>query len=247
MRSGVGSGQVSVEETSDGTTATRTLFFAAGSDPVRAHGLNRLGWIRELVGEAKSLPVDVQYFGVLTASPEESLEHARKSIDGPTATHSSFSAVSGHNTPGRSRSAITHFDLANGAQWSDKRLIDAAQSTFQEKVEWRETAWPNSSKEAPSSFLLELARLLAQRTPHASGRYVYNEQEYLLDLDSPQLGKPGKPDRVLAVHGKIRNLRTNGQTTFSVWRDAASGSIVPTRIEYQPRSFLRLVFEAVEA
>lgn len=243
-RSGVGGGEASVEETSDGTSTTRTLFFAAGSDPARAHGLNRLGWIREVVREANSIPIEAQYFGVLTASPEESLEHARKSIATPASSRSIYSAVSGRNTPGDSRSAITHFELAAGAQWSDRRLIDAAQSTFQDKVEWRETSWPGG-KQIPPTFLFALATLLSQRAQHAAGRYVYNEQEYLLELDAPQFGNPaGKADRLLPVHGKIRNQRTGGQTTFSVWMEDSPGSIVPQRIEYQPRSFLRLVFEA---
>lgn len=243
-RSGVGGGEASATETSDGRSTTRTLFFAAGSDPARAHGLNRVGWIREVVRESNSIPIEAQYFGVLTASPEESLEHARKSIATPAASRSIYSAVSGRNTPGDSRSAITHFDLPAGAQWSDRRLIDAAQSTFQDKVEWRETSWP-ADNQIPPTFLFELVRLLSQRLPHAAGRYVYNEQEYLLELDAPQLGKPGaKADRLFPVHGKIRNKRTGGLTTFSVWMEDAPGSIVPRRIEYQPRSFLRLVFEA---
>ncbi|HEV3197507.1 MAG TPA: hypothetical protein VGZ73_06355 [Bryobacteraceae bacterium] len=245
-RSGVGGGEASVQETLDGTSTTRTLFFAAGSDPARAHGLNRVGWIREVVRESNSTPTELQYFGVMTASPEESLEHARKSIATPAASRSMYSAVSGRNTPGDSRSAITHFELAAGAQWSDRRLIEAAQSTFQDKVEWRKTSWPSAPDQIPPTFLFELARLLRQRIPHAAGRYVYNEQEYLLELDRPQPGKAaGKADRLVPVHGKIRNRRTGGLTTFSVWMEDSPGSIVPRRIEYQPRSFLRLVFEAV--
>jgi len=221
-RSGVGGGQVSVEETSDGTSTTRTLFFAAGSDPARAHGLNRVGWIREVIRESNSIPTEAQYFGVMTASPEESLEHARKSISTPAASRSMYSAVSGRNTPGDSRSAITHFELAAGALWSDRRLIEAAQSTFQDKVEWRETSWPDTKNQIPPTFLFELARLLGQRAQHAAGRYVYNEQEYLLELDAP--GKPGsKADRLLPVHGKIRNQRTGGLTTFSVWMADSPG------------------------
>jgi hypothetical protein len=245
---GVGGGQASAEETSDGDTTTRTLFFAAGSDPVRAHGLNRLGWIREVVRESNSIPTELQYFGVLTSSPEESLEHARRSISTPAASRSLYSAVNGRHTPGGSRSAITHFELPTGAPWSDKRLIDAAQSTFQDKVAWRETSWPDAGNQAPPTFLFELATLLSQRARHRAGRYVYNEQEYLLELDAPQLGKPGgKEDRLLPVHGKIRNRRTGGQTIFTVWMEDSPGSMVPMRIDYQPRSFLRLVFENVPA
>ena len=176
--------------------------------------MNRVGWIREVIRESNSIPIEAQYFGVLTASPEESLEHAKRSIATPAASHNTYSAVSGRNTPGDSRSAITHFELAAGAQWSDKRLIDTAQSTFQDKVEWRETSWP-ANNQIPSTFLFELARLLSQRAAHASGRYVYNEQEYLMELDAPQLGKPGgKADRLLPVHGKIRNQRTRRDQRF---------------------------------
>ena len=243
---GVGGGQASVEESIDGTSATKTLFFAAGSDPARAHGFDRLGWIREVVLESNSVPIEVQYFGVLTSSPEETLEHARKSIAAPASGHSTYSAVSGRHTAGESRSAITHFELAAGAQWSDKRLIDAAQATFQDKVAWRKTSWPEGGKLTPPTFLSELAKLLGYRAKQAVGTYVYNEQEYMLELTSPQAGKPrNATDRLVAVHGRIRNKRTNGRTTFTVWMDDTAGSIVPVRIEYQPRSFLRLVFEAV--
>lgn len=240
-RSGVGGGQVSVEETTNGASTTRTLFFAAGSDPARAHGLNRLGWIREVVREANSIPLDIRYFGVLTASPEESLEHARKSISTPASSRSTYSAVSGHNTPGDSRSAIAHFEMAADTQWSDRRLIDVAQASFREKVEWRETSWPHAVNQTPPTFLFELATLLGQRTRHAAGRYVYNEQEYLLELDTPEPGKP--EDRLLPVHGKISNRRTGGQTIFTIWMEHSSGSTIPMRIEYQPRAFLRLIFE----
>lgn len=243
---GVGGGQASSEESIDGTSSTKTLFFAAGSDPTRAHGFDRLGWIREVILESNSVPIEVQYFGVLTSSPEESLEHARKTIAAPASAHTTYSAVSGRHTPDGSRSAITHFELAAGAQWSDKRLIDAAQATFQDKVAWRKTSWPDGGKLTPPTFLSELARLLGYRAQQAVGRYVYNEQEYLLELTSPQAGKPrAAADRLLAVHGKIRNKRTNGRTTFTVWMDDTPGSIVPVRIEYQPRAFLRLVFEAI--
>jgi hypothetical protein len=49
------------------------------------------------------------------------------------------------------------------------------------------------------------------------------------------------------VRGTIRNLRTGHETLFRVWLDGASNSVVPVRIEFQPRSFLRLTFEAVAA
>ena len=222
----------------------RALFFAGGSDPKRAHGLKRLGWIREVVLGSGFTPTEADYFGVLSSSPEESLEHARKSIATPQSGRSLYSAVNGRHTAGLSRSAVTHFEFASDANWSDHGLIDAAQSTFRANVEWRETSWPSSSNHAPPTFLFQLATLLEQRARHAVGRYVYNEQEYLLELEASQQG--GK-DGLVVVRGGIRNQRTRYQTAFRLWIEESSDSIVPVRIEFQPRSFLRLTFEALPA
>jgi len=150
--------------------------------------------------------------------------------------------VNGRNTAGHSRSAITHFDFPSEARWSDQRLIDEAQSRFRAGVNWRETSWPDSNS-APPTFLFELARLLQQRARHAVGRYIYNEQEYSLELEAAQAG--GGTARLAPVHGKIRNLQSGRQTPFQLWMEEAPGSVVPVRIDFQPRSFLRLTFEAV--
>jgi hypothetical protein len=242
-RAAVGGGRASFEETGEGASLRRTLFFAGGSDPKQAHGLRRLGWIQEVVLGPASTPSEATYFGVLTSSPEESLEHARKSVAAPPSGLSVFSAVSGRNTAGHSRSAVTHFDYADSAIWSDRGLIEHAQSTFDAKVEWRETSWPNSPNQAPPTFLFQLATLLKQRARHAEGRYVYNEQEYRLELEAPQTGH--ERDRLLPVRGITHNLRTGHEVPFRLWLENTADSIVPVRIEFQPRSFLRLTFEAL--
>ena len=242
-RAGVGGGQASLEETGEGAALRRTLFFAAGSDPKRAHGLNRLGWMREVVLGAESNPSEATYFGVLSSSPEESLDHARKSVDAQPAGRGIFAAANGRHTAGRSRSAVAHFEYGAGALWSDRGLIEQAQSAFQAGVNWRETSWPNSPSQTPSTFLLQLATQLKQRSRRSVGRYVYNEQEYQLELIAPQTGS--NRERLLPVRGKIRNLRTGYETLFRLWLEEASDSIVPVRFEVQPRSFLRLTFESV--
>jgi hypothetical protein len=240
-RAGVGGGRASLEETGEGPSLRRTLFFAGGSDPKQAHGVRRLGWIQEVLLGPVSTPSEASYFGVLTSSPEESLDHARKSVATPSSGLSLFSAVNGCNTPGHSRSAVTHFEFADSALWSDRGLIEHAQSTFGPKVDWRETSWPAAPAQTPPTFLSQLEALLNQRSRRAQGRYVYNEQEYLLSLDT----QPAR-DHQVQVHGVIRNLRTSFETPFRLWLDN-SGSIVPVRIEFQPRSFLRLTFESIPA
>jgi len=242
-RAGVGSGRASLGETGEGASLRRALFFAGGSDPKRAHGLSRIGWMQEVVIGPASAPSEAAYFGVLTSSPEESLEHARKAVDVPPSGQSVFSAVSGRNSAGHSRSAVTHFDFAASALWSDRGLIDRAHATFDANADWRETSWADSLSQAPPTFLCQLETLMKQRIHRAAGRFVYSEQEYLLELEAQPSSR--ETDRLLPVRGAIHNLGTGRVVPFRMWLDDATDSIVPVRIEFQPRSFLRLTFEAV--
>jgi hypothetical protein len=242
-RSAVGDGEAAVEEVGEGANLRRTLFFAAGSDPKRAHGVSRLGWIRENVWGPEAAPSQIGYSGVLSTSPEETLERARQSLVAPNSDRQMFAAVMGRNSAGHSRSAIAHFEYDAGAVWSDRALINQAHSLFNGNVNWRETSWPNLPTQAPPTFLYQLVTLLRKHTQFATGRYVYSEQEYLLTLERRQ--PTGDRERLVTVHGKIRNLRTGRQTSFRLWLENDS-SIVPVRFEFQPRSFLRLTFEAVK-
>jgi|SRR5579871_4317324 len=242
-RSAVGDGEASVEDSGEGQSLRRTLFFAAGSDPKRARGLSRLGWMRETVWGPGAAPARISYSGVLSSSPEESLEHARQSVTAPSSGRVTFGAVMGNNSAGQSRSATAHFEFDASAVWSNRALIHQAQSLFDGNVNWRETSWPDSPKEVPPTFLFQLVALLNKRTRTATGRYVYSEQEYLLMLERRQ--PSGDGERLVTVRGKIRNLRTGRETSFRLWLEDDS-SIVPVRFEFQPRSFLRLTFEAAK-
>jgi hypothetical protein len=165
-------------------------------------------------------------------------------VAAPPAGSGLFAAVNGRHVPGRSRSALAHFEFSSGVQWSDRGLIEKAQSVFAGAAVWRETSWPNAPDQPPPTFLSQLERLLKQRAKCA-GKYVYNEQEYLLELGEPQ--REGPQDRLTAIKGTIRNQRTGNRTAFRVWLENSPDSVVPVRIEFQPRSFLRLTFEALPA
>jgi hypothetical protein len=245
-RAGVGGGQASVEETDEGSSTRKTLFFAAGSDPKTARGLSRLGWIREVVLAEGSNPREITYFGVLTASSEDTLARARKSVASPAPGRNLYNAVDGRNSEGQSRSAVAHFEFASDAKWYDERLISAAQSSFGTAAEWRTTSWP-AAYGVPPTFLYELTRLFRQRVQHATGRYVYNEQEHRVELEMGPPITEGRAERLLPIRGKTRNVRTGRQTAFRLWLEDKPDSVLPLRIEFQPRSFLRLTFEAVGA
>jgi hypothetical protein len=161
--------------------------------------------MREVGHAPLSAPAETEYFGVLTSSPEESLDSARKSVDAPPKGLGLFAAVSGRHTRGRSRSALAHFEFPSEAPWSDPGLIEKAESVFGAASVWRETSWPKSADQPPPTFLFQLERQLKQKTK-SSGMYVYNEQEYLLELGTRQQGSP--PDRLLAISAPGIGLRS---------------------------------------
>jgi hypothetical protein len=95
-RDAVGAGSVIWREFDAG--ATRLLEFNGFSSPERAAGLNRLGFIRELRRTGHS--DDCIYFGLMTASPEESSETARKALHS-TAKEQAYTAIEGRIGAGR--------------------------------------------------------------------------------------------------------------------------------------------------
>jgi len=235
-RAAVADSEASMDESGEGLNHSRTLFFAAASDPKRARGVSRLGSMRETVRGPEAAPSQIGYSCVLSSSPEESLDHAGQSVAAPNSARNTFGAVMGTNRAGSSRSATAQFEFDGSAVRSDRALIHQAHSLFDGNVNWRETSWPDLPNRTPPTFLLQLVTLLNKRTRIATGRYVYNEQEYLLTLERPQPGR--SRERLVAVRGKIRYLRAGRETSFRLWLEDDS-SIVLVRFEFQP-----LVFEA---
>ena len=106
-REGVGGGSVLWREF-EAANATRLLEFSGFSLPARAAGLNRLGLIREMTHTSGNQVSESIYFGVMTASPEESAEEARKALH-TSAKEQDYTAIEGRITAGKTETAIAHF------------------------------------------------------------------------------------------------------------------------------------------
>jgi len=98
-RAAVGDGEASMDESGEGASLHRTLFFAAGSDPNRARGVSRLGWMRETVVGPEAAPSQIGYSGVFSSSPEENLDDARQSVAAPNPGRNTFGAVMASTEP----------------------------------------------------------------------------------------------------------------------------------------------------
>ena len=248
-REGVGGGSVLWRENEAGS-ATRLLEFNGFSTPARAAGLNRLGFIREMARIPGSESPECDYFGLMTASPEESAEEARRSLDSG-AREQVYTAIEGRIAPGETETAIAHFTAPAALSGENREeLVERARRALASVAEVR-TAGP--AIETGHSFLQELAGLL-MRPDGNEGRFIYSGRPYRLHLIRSVDGKAtayfrdrrliARPVEVVRVAGRLRREAGGKETEFRLWIPSGAERPLPLRIEYQAKSYLRLVFEA---
>ena len=248
-REDVGGGSVLWREYEAGGAA-RLLEFNGFSTPARAAGLNRLGFIREMARISGSEMPECSYFGLITASPEESAEEARKSLHSG-AREQVYTAIEARLAPGETETAIAHFTAPaalSGANRED--LVERARRALAAVAEVRTTG---SASETGHSFLQELAALV-MRPDAKEGRYIYAGRPYRLHLTRSVDGKAtayfrerrliAKPAEVVRFDGRVRREAGGKETEFRLWIPSQAERPLPLRIEYQAKSYLRLVFEA---
>jgi hypothetical protein len=232
----------------------RFLEFTGFSMPERAAGLNRMGFIRELSRFADSSgegAAESIYFGLMTSSPEESAEEARRAL----VTHTSevaYSAIEGRIAGDEVETAGAHFMAP--ARWSVENrgeLVDRARGALAAASKAAAEAGSHGIGSPP--FLQSLA--VVMRDPRLEEtRYTYNSRLYHMWVSraaDPKVtayfrghGLIGGNHDVIRVAGKIRREAGGKETNFRLWFEPGTEMPIPLRIEYQAKSYLRLVFEA---
>lgn len=250
-RSGVGGGSVVWREWRESAGLIRLLEFAGYSNPERAAGLNRLGFIRETSSGEPNAIREASYFGVMTASPEESAEEARQALHS-NATEAAYTAIHGRIAGGQVETATAHF--MGPARLSPERrneLLARAEQALATAIKKPPEFRANGAIPAP--FLHALADAL--RTPgQGQTRYVYNGRLYRLWVRHAadphaaayfqQRGIIRAGAGVVRVAGKVRREAGGKETEFRLWIEEGAAQPVPLRIDFQPKAYLRLVFEA---
>lgn len=249
-RSGVGGGSVTWREWPEASGLRRLLEFTGYSSPERAGGLNRLGFIREKSNEGSAIR-EADYFGVMTASAEESAEEARKALHS-TATEATYTAIEGRIAGGQVETASAHF-------MGPARLAPDRRSELFARAEQVLSAAPKKPPEfrasgpIPAPFLHALADAL--RTPgREQSQYVYSGRLYRLwvrhsaDAHATDYFREKSlihsGARVARVSGKVRREAGGKETEFRLWVEEGAAQPIPLRIDFQPKSYLRLIFEA---
>jgi|SRR5579871_1372362 len=252
-RAGVGSGSASLTEAVRADERFYSLRFSGASKPERAAGLDRMGMIREVALERSSILHEAAYFGVLTSSPDETLEEGRRSLRAANQWNE-YTAIDGQSLGHTTRSAVTHFRLPVLAR-ANQHIVAEARANFQtSRPPWRENTWVRArAGQATPTFLYTLMRAVRSPERVTDDWYVYSERSYRLRLEKypdraqgqrfADLGLVSRPDQVIEVRGRTREERTGRLTTFRLWMEGGRERALPLRIEFQPRAYLRLSFE----
>ncbi len=190
------------------------------------------------------------YFGLMTASPEESAAEARKALHQGSADLL-FTTIEGRVAPGDVETTTAHFKAPATMSAHYDELVGMARQALSSAPASPPEFDPRVS--SGRTFLQAIAGLLREpardHTP-----YVYNGRLYRLWLRQSadpkatayfrQKGLLAPDASALRAEGKLRREAGGKETNFQVWVAESSARPLPLRIEYQAKSYLRLMFEA---
>jgi hypothetical protein len=248
-KSGVGTGYTVIEEASAGTGRTVAVQFGAGSYPESARGLNRLGFIQEVVVEEKEAAIDCAYLAFMTTSQEKNLDQAKQALVSSGATVA-YSAAQGFGQGGKFASRVDRIQFPARYTWRD---IPELIGTAREEMAGGELREVNAEGVRLSTFLYAVRRALQDSRPRSATQIFFNSKRFELQTWKEKDASAGAhfAAKKLAAAGSVIRLnalltehRSGEKTPFRLWYEEGSEKFPPLKFDYQARSFLRLSFEA---
>lgn len=252
-RNGVGDGAAIWRESlADDGAVVRLLEFTGRSAPEHAAGLNRFGFIQELSRSIGGGCSESIYFGLMTSSPEENAAEARKALHS-NSKEIPFSAIEARIVERCVETAAAHFLAPARTSAADRGvLIASARQALSGAPKKKDDLRP--IEPMPLPFLHTLADLLS-RPDSSQAEYVYNGRLYSLRVErsgDPKAATVFREQRLIAAAANVTRVsgalwRQNGgkPIEFRLWIEEGSARPLPLRIEYQPKPYLRLTFEAL--
>jgi hypothetical protein len=253
-RSGVGFGFAGADEHTRGARQQLSLRFLSGSTPERAHGLNRFGFIQENVEQRNRMMVAADYFGLMTASAEESFNDAKAALNATNSPQVPFVAARAAINQQKTIYSVRHLLLPSSYRGSNAdQLLEQVQAEFAaprlgqaEKSETHEGA-------APGTFLNSLRQAILSAGATYENRIVFNGKTFQFYASKRPDAKTGgelhrvglttSPDAIMRLSGVLRNEKTNEVSGFRLWFEQGSANFLPLRFEFRPKPYLRLVFD----
>jgi hypothetical protein len=247
---GVGTGYTVIEEVAAGTNRTVALQFGAGSYPESARGLNRLGFVQEVIVERQDAAVDCAYLAFMTTSQEKNLDQAKQAL-ASAGSNVAYSAAQGVGHGGKYASRVDRLEFPARYTWRDiPELIGKAR----EEMAGAGSELQEVSAEGAriSTFLYAVRRALQDPGPHAVNQIFFNSKRFELrswkERDDAAgayfTAKKIASGAVIRLNAMLTEHRTGEKTPFRLWYEKGAEKLPPLKFEYQARSFLRLSFEA---
>jgi len=234
-RQNVGTAFVLLHESGEADRRTLRLHFAGGSNPERAHGVVYAGSTEECVVERCSAPQEATYFGFITAPEDEAQPIRRAAFERKNSC--SFVAVEGQHESGCAHRKRVCIALPTQA-WRDMPdLIEQIRSRFAANtVTYPDLYYPG----VPATFLYSTLAAIRSGQSRSSWTYIHNGHSFRLDCE-----KARETSGNTRLTGHIYDQVSKRASTFRLWLEADSD--LPTRIEFQPRSYLRITLEREES
>jgi len=249
-RKGVGSACAAIRETIAGDRRLVALRFAGGSNSQRTRGLKYDGSIEEAVFENASIIRQAAYFGFLTSSRNESYDQARERIFAQQKPAESFVAAEGLHLAGCARFERSLISLPDESSRESSDLNRDIRARFCNAAHTAaEIRTPAPG--AAATFLYSVLEAMRSGSAKSSLDYVHNAKSYRLEWERARESRRGAAsaanrqtalaDPATRFSGRIHDLSTRQISNFHLWLDDESG--LPHRIEFQPRSYLRITLE----
>lgn len=231
------------------SNSRRMIGFLGFSSPEHAAGLNRMRFIRELARTAPGGIRDAVYFGLMTASNDESAEDALKALHS-NAKESAYTVIEGRITEGVSTTSLAQFLAPSRITAEHRAELATMGRRALAAVSVQSSGFGMAV--SPPPFLNALAEALCG-PPQVESRYVYAGRVFSLWLhkvadpksteysQERKLVSPGA--KVVRASGKLQCEAGGKETQFRLWVEESNGRPIPLRIEYQAKSYLQLTFE----
>lgn len=251
-RRGAGGGRLELEQRRDGERDTLSIRFAAGSYPERARGLNRLGYIEEVIVSRASQVKELAYFGFMTSSPEKDVAAARRAMEKSGQSAVTYSAAEGRICSGIETSRKSSLNRTGIHTWTQTgQLLDQVRTAFLDDKEAEIRTRKHEG--VPATFLFSLLSAAWSRENTFEASYSYLGKDYRIQVEKRPDAETGRrlaqdglthsPDAVALLNGTIQELEKDKSVKFKLWIEDTGRPELPIRFEYRARPFLRLSFE----
>lgn len=244
-RSDVGAASLTIED----SPGQLRLIFAAGSRPDRAAGLRRAGYMEERI--QLTLPVQIDFFGLISASREQSLAEGRSALASAPDQAGQFTAVRGAIRHRQVSNRLANLSLPYPAHWDN--CLEAVEQCRRQLEQQSLPATPVAMDD-PVTFLYAIWSAVNARQTEFTRQFFHNGRAYQLrtrTVEDPkrahELVRAGlltDPAALRRLDGRIVPEAGKGAAAFHLWFDSGGTHPRLLRFEFQARSFLRLTFEA---